>query len=68
MHIAWVATSASVGFTTKPLTFRRNIRKASASFKICAIENQGEIDNRDPGKYLLERERLVKENNWKLEG
>ena len=57
--------SVSVGFITKPQTIYRNTKKVTVScspssmfvFRLIRIW---------PGKYLLEREKLIKENAWRL--
>ena len=51
------------GSTTRLLIKARNIKKVrfynSLVYRGCQTSSQG--------KYLLEREKMVKENNWKLD-
>jgi hypothetical protein len=63
MYSALVATSDWDGFTIKLLTIHRNTRKASTQCYIQSIY----VDRLTSGKYLLEREKLVKENAWTLD-
>jgi hypothetical protein len=51
------------GSTTKPQISHRSIKKASAS----SDESISSGHTAATGKYLLEREKLVKENAWKLD-
>ena len=61
MSFAWVAMTVWAGFTTKLQITARSTKKvgiftAHLTFLIY-----------DTGKYLLEKEKLIKENNWSLE-
>lgn len=63
MCSVWAAMTVWDGTTTRRPTAPRNIRKVSNPFGIARFE-QALIEI--IGKYLLEREKLVKENNWIL--
>jgi hypothetical protein len=51
------------GFITRPRISARSIKKASRLCD-CPIRSP---DREVTGKYLLEREKLIKENAWKLD-
>jgi hypothetical protein len=61
MSFAWDATTDWDGTITKLPTTHRNIKK------VCHVQTPVFYRLSLLGKYLLERERLVKENNWNLE-
>lgn len=60
---ASVVTTDSDGFIIKLLTTHRNTKKASLECHSLNIF----VDHLTLGKYLLEREKLVKENAWTLD-
>ena len=55
------ATTASAGTISRHRTRRRNTRKVSIQDLHANRDPQ-----RSPGKYMLEREKLVKENAWQV--
>lgn len=61
MYFAWAAMSVSVGFIIKQQIICRNIKKV---IHVCMFSFW--LTEIWLGKYLLERERLIKENAWNL--
>lgn len=69
MYFVWAVMSVSAGSITKQQTIYRNTKKVHIScfeynFLCHHTENFIYIW---PGKFLLEREKLVKENAWSLD-
>ena len=54
------------GSTTRPQIHRRSTRKVSLHQHFTESKHMV-LRNLTTGKYLLEREKLVKENAWKLD-
>jgi hypothetical protein len=59
--------SAWGGFITKPPIHHKNTRKVSHHLATASRFELMVLYNVTSGKYLLEREKLVKENAWKLD-
>lgn len=64
MCIAWDVTTVLDGTIIKLRIFRRNTRKASILSACLETDTTSNVSG--TGKYLLEREKLVKENAWQL--
>ena len=64
MYFVWAVMSVSVGSITKQQTIHRNTKKVHIFRSSIFLFYLTEIW---PGKYLLEREKLVKENAWTLD-
>lgn len=64
MYFVWVVMNVSVGSITKQQTNYRNTKKVRISCPNIFLFYLTEMLS---GKYLLEREKLVKENAWTLD-
>jgi hypothetical protein len=63
MSFVLVAVTGLDGITTKPRTSRKNTRKVGFMYSTSLLS----VEVLYKGKYLLERERLVKDNAWTLD-
>ena len=61
MYFVWAATTVLAGSITKPQTIYRNTKKVHIVFFFYYLTENW------LGKFLLEREKLVKENAWTLD-
>jgi hypothetical protein len=65
MPFALVATNALAGTITRLLTLPRNTKNV-CKFQILTITGPADA-SKHTAKYLLEREKIVKENSWTLD-
>ena len=68
MYFVWDVMSVSAGSITKQQTIYRNTKKVHISCRVCRVYfSFYYLTEIWPGKFLLEREKLVKENAWTLD-